>query len=204
MLVGNKSVRSRSRRNSAPAPWGPSTRRYTKTGQRVAIKVMAPGLGANEPRPGTASSARPTSSSSSSTPTSSAVSASGKYHGTPLLRHGVRRGRIARPRHGPPRPHDLGGGRRPGPATLCRPAARPRQGHHPPRSQAVQPHGPAPTAPLKLTDFGIAKDLDVTALTAANCTVGTAVVHVAGAVPRRTRLDATSPISIRWASCFTS
>ena len=27
---------------------------------------------------------------------------------------------------------------------------------------------------LKLTDFGIAKDLDVTALTSANCTVGTA------------------------------
>src|SRR5437016_10089189 len=31
-----------------------------------------------------------------------------------------------------------------------------------------------PDGTLKLTDFGIAKDLDVTALTSANCTVGTA------------------------------
>src|SRR5207244_7264286 len=31
-----------------------------------------------------------------------------------------------------------------------------------------------PDGTLKLTDFGIAKDLDVTQLTAANCTVGTA------------------------------
>ena len=44
---------------------------------------------------------------------------------------------------------------------------------------------------VKLTDFGIAKDTDVTALTAANSTVGTAAY-------------ATSPprvISTRWASC---
>src|SRR5207253_10854643 len=31
-----------------------------------------------------------------------------------------------------------------------------------------------PDGTVKLTDFGIAKDLDVTALTSANCTVGTA------------------------------
>ena len=98
-------------------------------------------------RPSPASSARPTSSSSSSTRNIVRLyrhrQATSK---TPFYRDGVRRGRVARPHPGTPRPAGLGGSGRPRPAALRRPAARPRQGHHPPRPQAVQPDGPARTA----------------------------------------------------------
>ena len=144
-----------------------------KAGPAVALKV-------DRPRPARAtrgrwpgSSARPTSSSSSGTRTSSACSPPASYKETPFIameyvdgesldRVLGRRGRLGWEEVVELRQ-----------AALRGPPARPRQGDHPPRPEAVEPDD-HPDGMLKLTDFGIAKDTDVTALTGANSTIGTA------------------------------
>ena len=55
----------------------------------------------------------------------------------------------------------------------ARPSLRPRARGRPPRPEAVEPDGHG-RGTVKLTDFGIAKDLDATALTATGRTLGTA------------------------------
>ena len=68
----------------------------------------------------------------------------------------------------------LARGGRPGHPDLRRAALRPRARRRPPRPEAVEPDGHRADGKIKLTDFGIAKDLDATALTATGRTLGTA------------------------------
>jgi serine/threonine-protein kinase len=146
--------------------------RHKDTGQRVAIKVVAPGLAANDQ-----SLERFKRESAILKqlrhPNIVRLVATGRYHGTPFyameyvegesLDHALaRRGRITWEEL-------VGLGRQ-----LC---AALEHVHHKgiihrdlkPSNVMVLPDGT-----VKLTDFGIAKDVDLTALTAANSTVGTA------------------------------
>ncbi len=145
---------------------------HTETGKRVAIKVIAPGLGCNE----TALARFEREAAVLKQlhhPNIVRLYATGRYQGTPfyameyiegesLDRALLRRGRLtweevvelgkqtcAALQHA----HDQG--------IIHRDLK--------PSNLMVVPDGT-----LKLTDFGIAKDLDVTPLTSANCTVGTA------------------------------
>jgi serine/threonine-protein kinase len=146
--------------------------RYTKTGQRVAIKIMAPGLG-------TSATALARFEREGDIlkqlkhPNIVRLYATGKYHNTPfyameyiqgesLDRVMARRGRISWEEV-----VELG-------KQLCS-ALQHAHGQGiihrdlKPSNLMVVADGS-----VKLTDFGIAKDLDVTQLTSANCTVGTA------------------------------
>jgi serine/threonine-protein kinase len=145
---------------------------YTKTGQRVAIKVMVPGLGSS-PRALARFEREGEILKQLRHPNIVRLYATGKYHGTPfyameyiqgesLDRVMARRGRITWEEL-----VDLG-------KQLCSALqhAHERGIIHrdlKPSNLMVLPDGT-----IKLTDFGIAKDLDVTQLTSANCTVGTA------------------------------
>ena len=147
--------------------------RYVKTGQVVAVKVMAPGLGDSNPNAVARFEREARILKQLSHPNIVRLFGVGKHQGTryyameyvvgeSLDRVMSRRGRMtweevvalgqqlcAALQHA----HDAGVVHRDlKPANLM-----------------ILPDGT-----LKLTDFGIAKDLDVTALTSANCTVGTA------------------------------
>jgi serine/threonine-protein kinase len=146
--------------------------RHTETGQRVAIKVIAPGLAAN---PTAMERFRRESGILKQLrhPNIVRLVATGKVQGTPfyameyvqgepLDRVLERRGRITWEEV----------------VTLGQQLCAALQHAHDrgiihrdlkPSNIMVLPDGT-----VKLTDFGIAKDMDVTALTAANCTVGTA------------------------------
>ncbi len=146
--------------------------RYTKTGQRVAIKVIAPGLAAS----GQALARFEREADilkQLNHPNIVRIYAHGKFRGTPfyameyikgesLDRVMARRGRISWE-------EAVTMGKQ-----LC--AAL----HHA-HQQGIIHRDLKPSnlmvledGTLKLTDFGIAKDMDVTQLTSANCTVGTA------------------------------
>ena len=156
---GNRSGRSPSTRNSAAGAMGTVYRGvYTKTGQqrRHQDHAARPGAGKRQRRRPLRARGRHPQAVQSSQHRPALRHRQVPRHA--LLRHGVHRRRVARPHHGPPRPADLGRGRRSGHATLRRPAARPRGRRHPPRPEAVQPHDPQDGKTLKLTDFGIAKD----------------------------------------------
>jgi eukaryotic-like serine/threonine-protein kinase len=145
---------------------------YTKTGQRVAVKVMAPGLGTRE----TAAARFEREAAilkQFNHPNIVRLFGTGRYHGTPYyamefiegesLDHVLaRRGRLTWEEV----------------VTLGQQLCSALQHAHlqgvihrdlKPSNLMILPDGT-----LKLTDFGIAKDLDVTQLTSANCTVGTA------------------------------
>jgi serine/threonine-protein kinase len=146
--------------------------RYTKTGQRVAIKIIAPGLAGSD-KAMERFEREAAILKQLQHPNIVRLYASGKFHGTPfyameyvqgesLDRVMARRGRITWEEV-----VDLG-------KQLC---AALQHAHEQgiihrdlkPSNLMVLPDGT-----IKLTDFGIAKDMDVTQLTSANCTVGTA------------------------------
>jgi serine/threonine-protein kinase len=146
--------------------------RYTKTGQRVAIKVMSPSLGSNKTalarfeREGEILKQL-------KHPNIVRLFATGKFHGSPFyameyiegesLDHVMaRRGRMTWEEV----------------ITLGRQLCAALQHAH---EQGIIHRDLKPSnlmvladGTVKLTDFGIAKDVDVTQLTSANCTVGTA------------------------------
>ena len=136
--------------------------RYTKTGVLVAIKVMNASMGANEQAHGPASSAKPTSSSSSSIPTSSACSPPASTTKSPFYAmeyiEGESLDRVLAQRGNSPWEEVVELGQQ-----LC---AALQHAHDKgivhrdlkPSNLMILPDGT-----LKLTDFGIAKDLDVTA-----------------------------------------
>jgi hypothetical protein len=146
--------------------------RHNETGQRVAIKVVAPGLLGN-PRSLERFKRESSILKQLKHPNIVRLVATGRYQGTPfyamehvegesLDRVLARRGRVTW--------EEL--------VTLGQQLAAALQHVHDrgiihrdlkPSNVMVLPDGT-----VKLTDFGIAKDVDVTALTAANCTVGTA------------------------------
>jgi serine/threonine-protein kinase len=146
--------------------------RYCKTGQRVALKVMAPGLGGNE----TALARFEREAQvlkQLSHPNIVRFYVASQFQGTRFyameyiegesLDHVMqRRGRLTWEEV-----VELG-------RQMC--AALQHAHHQGIVHRDLKPSNLMITADgtLKLTDFGIAKDLDVTQLTAANCTVGTA------------------------------
>jgi serine/threonine-protein kinase len=146
--------------------------RYTKTGARVALKVVAPGLTDNE-----GSLARFEREAAIlkqlNHPNIVRFYGAGKSHGTPFyameyvegesLDHSMhRRGRLTWEEL-----VALG-------QQLC--GALQHAHQHGIIHRDLKPSNlmVLPDGTVKLTDFGIAKDMDVTALTSANCTVGTA------------------------------
>ncbi|HZT82282.1 MAG TPA: serine/threonine-protein kinase, partial [Gemmataceae bacterium] len=146
--------------------------KYTKTGQRVAIKVMVPGLGTNE-RAMARFEREAAILKQLNHPNIVRLVGVGKYHGTPYYameylqgesvdRMLARRGRLTWEEV-----VDLG-------TQLC--AGLQHAHEHGIIHRDLKPSNLMVLADgtVKLTDFGIAKDLDVTQLTGANCTVGTA------------------------------
>jgi serine/threonine-protein kinase len=146
--------------------------RHTQTGQRVAIKVVAPGLGGNA-----IIMARFKREAAIlkqlNHPNVIRLVATGRFHGTPfyameyvdgesLDRVMARRGRLTWEEV-----VEFG-------QQLC--AALQHAHEHGIVHRDLKPSNVMvlPDGSIKLTDFGIAKDLDSTQLTAANCTVGTA------------------------------
>jgi serine/threonine-protein kinase len=147
--------------------------RYVKTGQIVAVKVMAPGIGTTNPNANARFEREAAILKQFNHPNIVRLFGIGKSHGTryyameyiegeSLDRVMSRRGRISWE-------EVIGLGQQ-----LC---AALQHAHE----QGVVHRDLKPSnlmilkdGTLKLTDFGIAKDLDVTRLTSANCTVGTA------------------------------
>jgi serine/threonine-protein kinase len=146
--------------------------RYTKTGQRVAIKVMAPGLCSN--KTALARFEREAAILKQlKHPNIVRLFANGRFHGSPFyamefiqgesLDHVMaRRGRITWEQL-----VALG-------QQLCDGLQHAHEKGIVHRDLKPSNLMVLPDDTVKLTDFGIAKDLDVTALTSANCTVGTA------------------------------
>jgi eukaryotic-like serine/threonine-protein kinase len=147
--------------------------RYVKTGQIVAVKVMAPGIGETNPNAVARFEREAAILKQLNHPNIVRLFGVGKHHGTRFLameyvqgesldRVMARRGRMTWE-------EVVGLGQQ-----LC---AGLQHAHEKgvvhrdlkPSNLMILPDGT-----LKLTDFGIAKDLDVTGLTSANCTVGTA------------------------------
>jgi serine/threonine-protein kinase len=147
--------------------------RYPKTGQVVAIKVMAPGLGTTNSNAADRFERETKILKQLSHPNIVRIFGIGTTHGTryfameyidgePLDRVMARRGRMSWEEIVP-----LG-------QQLCGALQHAHEKgiiHRDlkPSNLMITTEGV-----LKLTDFGIAKDMDVTALTSANCTVGTA------------------------------
>jgi serine/threonine-protein kinase len=147
--------------------------RYVKTGQIVAVKVMAPGLGDNNPNAVARFEREAAILKQLNHPNIVRLFGVGKFQGTryyameyiigeSLDRVMSRRGRMTWEEV-----VELG-------RQLC-------DGLQHAHEKGVVHRDLKPSnlmvladGTLKLTDFGIAKDLDVTALTSANCTVGTA------------------------------
>ena len=99
--------------------------KYVKTGQLVAVKVMAPGLGTSSASSAARFEREAAILKQLHHPNIVRLFGVGKYKGTRVLRDGVRQGRVARPRHGPARPHELGGGRRPRHRSSAAPCSTP-------------------------------------------------------------------------------
>jgi predicted Ser/Thr protein kinase len=146
--------------------------RYTKTGQRVAIKVIAPGLGSSD-RVQARFEREANVLKQLKHPNIVRLFAIGKFQGTPYyameyiegetladLLH--RRGRL-------PWDEVVEIGKQLGAALQHAHANGIVHRDIKPSNVMLTRDGT-----VKLTDFGIAKDLDVTQLTSANCTVGTA------------------------------
>ena len=176
--------------------------RYIKTGQIVAVKVMAPGLGRPTPNAAARFEREAAILKQLNHPNIVRLFGVGKSHGTryyameyidgeSLDRVMARRGRMTWEEV-----VDLG-------QQLC---SALQHAHE----QGVVHRDLKPSnlmilkdGTLKLTDFGIAKDLDVTRLTSANCTVGTAA-YMSPEQCRATATSPTNPTSIRSASSSTS
>jgi serine/threonine-protein kinase len=145
---------------------------YTKTGQRVAIKIVAPGLAGSD-RAVERFEREASILKQLRHPNIVRIYATGKYHGTPFYAMEYIKGESldhAMARRGRMTWEEV--------VTLGRQLCAALQHAHQqgiihrdlkPSNLMVLPDGT-----VKLTDFGIAKDLDVTQLTSANCTVGTA------------------------------
>lgn len=144
--------------------------KYTKTGQRVAVKVMAPGLGAN-------AMARFEREANILKQLKHAnivrLFGVGRHHGQPyyameyIQGESLDRVMARRDRMSWEEVVDLG-------TQLCAALQHAHQAGIVHRDLKPSNLMILPDGTLKLTDFGIAKDLDVTGLTGANCTVGTA------------------------------
>jgi serine/threonine-protein kinase len=147
--------------------------KYVKTGQIVAIKVMAPGLGTTAGSAAARFEREANILKQLNHPNIVRVYGIGKYHGTPYYAMEFIKGEsldhvmARRDRMTWEEVVDVG-------QQLC--AALQHAHEHGIVHRDLKPSNLMILADgtLKLTDFGIAKDLDVTALTAANSTVGTA------------------------------
>ncbi|MFO0927202.1 MAG: serine/threonine-protein kinase [Gemmataceae bacterium] len=144
--------------------------KYTKTGQRVAIKVMAPGLGANA----LARFDREANILKQlNHPNIVRLFGIGKHRGQPYYAmeyvqgESLDRVMARRDRMSWEEVVDLG-------SQLCAALQHAHEAGIVHRDLKPSNLMILPDGTLKLTDFGIAKDLDVTGLTGANCTVGTA------------------------------
>ncbi len=147
--------------------------RYVKTGQVVAVKVMAPGLGDANPNAVARFEREAAILKQLNHPNIVRLFGVGKYQGTryyameyvvgeSLDRVMSRRGRMTWEEV-----VELG-------QQLCAALQHAHEAGVVHRDLKPSNLMILPDGTLKLTDFGIAKDLDVTALTSANCTVGTA------------------------------
>ncbi len=147
--------------------------RYVKTGQVVAVKVMAPGLGDSNPNAVARFEREAAILKQLNHPNIVRLFGVGKYQGTRYyameyvvgesLDHVMaRRGRMTWEEV-----VELG-------QQLCAALQHAHEAGVVHRDLKPSNLMILPDGTLKLTDFGIAKDLDVTALTSANCTVGTA------------------------------
>jgi serine/threonine-protein kinase len=147
--------------------------RYTKTGQMVAVKVMAPGIGSTNPNAAARFEREASILKQFNHPNIVRLFGVGKSHGTRYYAmeyiEGESLDRIMSRRSRMTWEEVVTLGQQ-----LC--AAL----HHA-HQQGVVHRDLKPSnlmilkdGTLKLTDFGIAKDMDVTRLTSANCTVGTA------------------------------
>jgi eukaryotic-like serine/threonine-protein kinase len=147
--------------------------KYVKTGQLVAIKVMAPGLGTTSASHSARFERESAVLKQLNHPNVVRLFGVGKHQGTPYFAMEYVQGEsldkvmARRDRMTWEEVIDLG-------QQLC--AALQHAHEHGIVHRDLKPSNLMilPDGTLKLTDFGIAKDLDVTALTGANCTVGTA------------------------------
>ena len=147
--------------------------RYVKTGQVVAVKVMAPGLGDSNPNAVARFEREAAILKQLNHPNIVRLFGVGKYQGTryyameyvigeSLDRVMSRRGRMTWEEV-----VEMG-------QQLCAALQHAHEAGVVHRDLKPSNLMILPDGTLKLTDFGIAKDLDVTALTSANCAVGTA------------------------------
>ncbi len=146
--------------------------RHAETGQRVAIKIVAPGLGTSD-KAAARFKREAAILKQFNHPNIVRLVATGKFSGTPfyameyiegesLDRVMARRGRLSWEEV-----VEIG-------RQLCDALKHAHEKGVVHRDLKPSNVMVLPDGTVKLTDFGIAKDLDVTALTSANCTVGTA------------------------------
>ncbi|MGL4551047.1 MAG: serine/threonine protein kinase [Gemmataceae bacterium] len=147
--------------------------KYLKTGALVAIKVMAPGLGTSNPNAMARFEREANILKQLKHPNIVRYYGSGKYHGTPFYAMEYIQGEsldktmARRDRMTWEQVVDLG-------RQLCGALQHAHDAGIVHRDLKPSNLMMLPDGTVKLTDFGIAKDLDVTQLTGANCAIGTA------------------------------
>jgi serine/threonine-protein kinase len=147
--------------------------KYVKTGQVVAVKVMAPGLGTSGGSSADRFKREAEILKQLNHPNIVRLFGHGRHHGTPYFAMEYIKGEsldrimARRDRMTWEEVVDVG-------QQLCAALQHAHEAGIVHRDLKPSNLMILPDGTLKLTDFGIAKDLDVTALTGANCTVGTA------------------------------